>query len=247
MRPVRLALLCASVALLGACTTADRLSQIGKAPDLTPVRDPTLSPDYVPVSMPMPAPQQIAYEPNSLWRPGNRTFFKDQRAQRIGDILTVNIQIDDKAKVANTSSRGRTNSEESGLPNLLGFESNYGGVLPDAVDPSSLLSMSSDSSSRGTGSVDRNEQINLTIAAVVTQVMPNGNLVIQGRQEVRVNYEVRELLLGGIVRPEDIANDNTINHTQIAEARISYGGRGQITDMQEPPYGQQVADIVLPF
>ncbi|MFO1238058.1 MAG: flagellar basal body L-ring protein FlgH [Alphaproteobacteria bacterium] len=247
MRSVRLALACASIALLGACTTADRLSQIGKAPDLTPVRDPTLAPDYVPVSMPMPAPQQVAYEPNSLWRPGNRTFFKDQRAQRIGDILTVNIQIDDKAKVANTSSRGRTNSEESGLPNLLGFESNYGGVLPDAVDPSKLISMNSDSASRGTGSVDRNEQINLTIAAVVTQVMPNGNLVIQGRQEVRVNYEVRELLLGGIVRPEDIANDNTINHTQIAEARISYGGRGQITDVQQPRYGQQLIDVIWPF
>lgn len=168
MRPVRLALLCASVALLGACTTADRLSQIGKAPDLTPVRDPTLSPELrAGLDADAGARRRIAYQPNSLWRPGNRTFFKDQRAQRIGDILTVNIQIDDKAKVANTSSRGRTNSEESGLPNLLGFESNYGGVLPDAVDPSSLLSMSSDSSSRGTGSVDRNEQINLTIAAVV--------------------------------------------------------------------------------
>jgi flagellar L-ring protein precursor FlgH len=243
MRIVRLAALSAALAL-GACSTVDRLEQIGATPAMTPVRDPTLSPDYVPVSMPMPEAQQVAYQPNSLWRAGSRTFFKDQRAQRIGDILTVNIKIDDNAKVANTSSRGRTNSEESGLPNILGLETSY---LPATADPSKLLSMSSDSASKGTGSVDRNEQINLTIAAVVTQVMPNGNLVIQGRQEVRVNYEVRELLIGGIVRPEDIANDNTINHTQIAEARISYGGRGQITDVQQPRYGQQLIDIVWPF
>jgi flagellar L-ring protein precursor FlgH len=247
MRTLRLALLYAGLTFLTACSAVDRLEQIGEAPGMTPVRDPTLAPDYQPVSMPMPPPQQVAYQPNSLWRPGARTFFKDQRAQRIGDILTVNIKIDDKAKVANTSSRGRTGSEKSGLPNLLGFEGNYKGLLPDKVDPASLLKMDSSSNSKGTGSVDRNEQINLTIAAVVTQVLPNGNLVIQGRQEVRVNYEVRELLVGGIVRPEDIGNDNTINHTQIAEARISYGGRGQITDVQQPRYGQQFLDIVWPF
>ncbi len=247
LRIVRLAGLAASLSLLAACNTADRLEQIGATPPLTPVMDPTQSPDYRPVAVPMPSQEQVAYQPNSLWREGSRTFFKDQRAARVGDVLTINIAIDDEAKVANTSARGRTNSEKSGVPNLLGFEGNYGGVLPDGVDPSSLLSMNSDSASRGTGSVDRKEKINLTIAAIVTQVLPNGNLVVQGRQEVRVNYEIRELLVGGIVRPEDIANDNTINHTQIAEARISYGGRGQITDVQQPRYGQQLIDIVWPF
>ena len=243
MRIPRLAALVSAAALLAACNTADRLQQIGAAPPLTPIADPTRAPGYQPAQMTMPAPEQVAYQPNSLWRPGNRTFFKDQRAARVGDILTVNIKIDDKAKVANTSSRGRTNSENAGLPNLVGLE----GQLPSSIDPTSMLKMNSDSASRGTGSVDRSEAINLTIAAVVTQVMPNGNLVIQGRQEVRVNYEVRELLLGGIVRPEDIANDNTINHTQIAEARISYGGRGQITDVQQPRYGQQLIDVIWPF
>jgi flagellar L-ring protein precursor FlgH len=247
MRNLKLAAAMSSLVLMTACSTADRLSQIGATPALSPIGDPSQSTDYRPGAMPMPAAEQVAYQPNSLWRAGNRTFFKDQRAARIGDILTVNIEINDKAKVANTSSRGRTNSEESGIPNLLGMETNLAGIFPDAVDPSSLLSMNSDSSSRGTGSVDRSEAIELTIAAVVTQVMPNGNLVIQGRQEVRVNYEVRELLIGGIVRPEDIANDNTINHTQIAEARIAYGGRGQITDVQQPRYGQQALDIIWPF
>jgi len=247
MRIVRTAGLVASLSLLAACNTYDRLEQIGATPPLTPVQDPSQAPGYQPVQVSMPAQVQVAYQPNSLWREGSRTFFKDQRAQRVGDIITINIAIDDEAKVANTSQRGRTNSEESGLPNLLGFETQYAGALPDGVDPSKLLSMSSDSNSRGTGSVDRKEEINLTIAAIVTQVMPNGNLVIQGRQEVRVNYEIRELLVGGIVRPEDIAADNTINHTQIAEARISYGGRGQITDVQQPRYGQQFLDVIWPF
>ncbi len=244
MRSLRLAAIASTLALLTACNTADRLSQIGATPPLTPVQDPTASPDYRPVTMPMPAPEQVAYQPNSLWRSGNRTFFKDQRAARVGDILTVNIEMDDKAKFANTSARGRANSESSGVPKLLGME---GRLLPAEADPTSLLQMDSNSSSRGTGTVDRSEKLNLTIAAVVTQVLPNGNLVIQGRQEVRVNYEVRELLIGGIVRPEDIANDNTIKNTQIAEARISYGGRGQITDVQQPRYGQQALDILWPF
>ena len=133
------------------------------------------------------------------------------------------------------------------MPNFLGLESRLKGVLPDAVDPSNLVNLGSDSSNTGTGSVDRSETINLTIAAVVTQVLPNGNLVIQGQQEVRVNNEVRELTVSGVVRPEDISNLNTIRHTQISEARISYGGRGQITDVQQPRLGQQLFDLIWPF
>jgi flagellar L-ring protein precursor FlgH len=172
---------------------------------------------------------------------------RDQRAQRVGDILTVNIAIDDEANISNTTARSRTGAEDADLTNILGYENNLGRLLPDAVSPSSLLSLGSTSSTSGTGSVARTESLTITIAAIITQVLPNGNLVIQGRQEVRVNFEVRELLVAGVVGPEDITATNTINHTQIAEARISYGGRGQLTDVQQPRYGQQVLDIFFPF
>ncbi|MDR3500570.1 MAG: flagellar basal body L-ring protein FlgH [Parvibaculum sp.] len=232
---------------LAGCGAIDRIDNIGAAPALAPIANPTAQPGYQPVSMPMPQPEQVVYEPNSLWRAGSRAFFRDQRASHVGDILTVLINIADSAKVDNSTQRTRANSENAAMPNLLGFESKLKNVLPAAVDPTKLVDATSASSSAGTGTVDRKEAVDLTIAAVVTQVLPNGNLVIQGRQEVRVNFEVRELLIAGIVRPEDISNTNTILHTQIAEARISYGGRGQISDMQQPRYGQQLYDVIMPF
>ena len=113
--------------------------------------------------------------------------------------------------------------------------------------PTRIFTGDSNSSSDGKGSIDRQEQLFTNVAAVVTQVLPNGNLVVEGKQEVRVNFEIRELIVAGIVRPEDIQSDNTIDSTKIAEARIAYGGRGQITDVQQPRYGQQVLDVILPF
>lgn len=165
----------------------------------------------------------------------------------MGDILTVTIDIDDKASLDNETKRERTNSESGGISNFLGFEDHIKRILPAGGDPAKLVGADSSSSSDGTGSVGRSEAIVTTVAAVVTQVLPNGNLVIQGRQEVRVNFELREMLIAGVVRPEDISSANTIKHTQIAEARISYGGRGQITDVQQPRYGQQIMDVLLPF
>jgi flagellar L-ring protein FlgH len=159
----------------------------------------------------------------------------------------VEIDIGDKAKIANTTTRTTTASEKANAANLFGLESRLKGILPDKVDPTNLVNLGSDSNNTGTGTVDRSESITLTVAAVVSQVLPNGNLVIQGQQEVRVNNEVRVLQVSGVVRPEDISNANTIKHTQIAEARISYGGRGQITDVQQPRYGQQFFDIIWPF
>jgi flagellar L-ring protein precursor FlgH len=246
-RALGLAAAATLAASLAGCGAIDRIDRIGAAPALAPISNPTASPGYRPVTMPMPAPEQVVYQPNSLWRSGSRAFFRDQRAAKVGDILTVIINIADSAKVDNATKRSRANSESAALPNFLGFESKLKNVLPNAVDPTALVDATSGGSSAGTGSVDRKESVALTVAGVVTQVLPNGNLVIEGRQEVRVNYEVRELLVAGIVRPEDISNTNTIQHTQIAEARISYGGRGQITDVQQPRYGQQLFDVIMPF
>lgn len=232
---------------LAACGTLERIERIGKTPPLSPIAVPANVAAGGPVFLPQPIIDPVAQKPNSLWRAGSRSFFRDPRAQRVGDILTVRIDIGDQAKIANTTSRTSSASEAAGATNLLGFESKLKNVLPDAVNPESLLDLNSDSSSTGTGSVDRSEDINLTVAAVVTQVLPNGNLVIQGQQEVRVNNEVRELLVSGVVRPEDISAINTVPHTKIAEARISYGGRGLITDVQQPRYGQQFFQAILPW
>ncbi|MSP95300.1 MAG: flagellar basal body L-ring protein FlgH [Alphaproteobacteria bacterium] len=233
---------------MGACAnTIERLENIGQTPGLSPIAVPANIAAGAPVILPQPAPEKDSAKLNSLWRPGSRSFFRDPRAAKTGDILTVNIDIGDQAKIANSTSRSSTASENASASNFLGLESRLKGFLPDAVDPSSLVDLGSDSSNTGTGSVDRSESITLTVAAVITQALPNGNLVIQGQQEVRVNNEVRELLVSGVVRPEDISSANTIAHTQIAEARICYGGRGQITDVQQPRYGQQFFDIVWPF
>ena len=244
----RKSLMLGTAVTLAACaSTLDKIHHIGQAPPLSPIAVPANMAAGAPVYVPQPPPYPQQRELNSLWQAGSRSFFRDPRAQKVGDILTVNIDIGDQAKIANSTSRSLKSSENSDATNFLGFESRLKGFLPDAVDPSSLVNLGSDASTSGTGSVDRSENINLTVAAVVTQVLPNGNLVIQGQQEVRVNNEVRELLISGIVRPEDISNVNTIRHTQIAEARISYGGRGQITDVQQPRWGQQFFDLIWPF
>ncbi len=227
---------------LSACGTFDRVKRIGKAPELTPIENPSNVYGRKPVIMPMPTMARENDTSNSLWRTGARTFFNDQRAQQIGDILTVSIQIEDKAKIQNSTERTRTSGEDSDLTNFFGLEKHLGGI-----NPASLTSLGSSSSNKGEGTVDRSESIDLTVAAVVTQVLPNGNMVIAGRQEVRINHEVRELLVSGVVRPEDIASDNVVEHTQIAEARISYGGRGTISDVQNPRYGQELFDIFFPF
>ena len=185
--------------------------------------------------------------PNSLWRAGARTFFTDQRAGRVGDILTVLITIDDSANVTNDTTRERKSSNTMGMPHLFGLESTLGKLLPKAFDPTSAVSTSSDNALTGTGQIQREDKINLTVAAVVTKVLPNGNLVIQGRQEVKTNNELRELTVSGLVRPEDISSSNTINHTQIAEARISYGGRGDLQRSGSAPKGQALLETFSPF
>jgi len=232
---------------LSACGSLDRLKNVGRPPALSAIESPKEKAGYKPVRMPMPIITGSVHEPNSLWRSGARAFFKDQRARRIGDILTVNVRITDNAKIDNKTTRTRNNAEDSGITTLAGFGKAALHLLPGGATLSPLAKTDSTSKSEGEGKVDRKETLTVTMAAVVNQVLPNGNLVIEGKQEVRVNFEVRELIVAGVVRPEDISASNTIESSKIAEARISYGGRGQITDVQQPRYGQQVLDILLPF
>jgi flagellar L-ring protein precursor FlgH len=227
------------------CSSIERLSAIGERPALSAIENPTTQPGYKPVQMPMPTPQAASYSPNSLWRNGSRAFFKDQRARQVGDLLTVTVNITDKAKFDNETKRSRTNKEDSGVTDFAGAKLLTGNAAK--VMPGKILTADSTAQSEGKGSVDRTEDLKTSVAAVVTQILPNGNLVVEGRQEIRVNFEVRELIVAGIVRPEDIQSDNTIDSTKIAQARIAYGGRGQITDVQQPRYGQQVLDVLLPF
>jgi flagellar L-ring protein FlgH len=229
----------------GGCSAIDRLSQIGETPKLNAIENPTTQPGYKPVSMPMPKPETVSYNANSLWRNGSRAFFKDQRAHQIGDLLTVTVNITDQANFANETQRNRTSKEDSGITDFAGAKTL--GAQAQKVLPGRLLQTDSTSQYDGKGSIQRQESLTTNVAAVVTQMLPNGNLVVEGKQEIRVNFEIRELIVAGIVRPEDIQSDNTIDSTKIAQARISYGGRGQIFDFQQPRYGQQVTDILLPF
>jgi len=153
------------------------------------------------------------------------------------------VNITDKAILQNETQRSRTNTEDSGITDFLGAHTQ----TPSAALPGRLLTDDSNMSNDGKGSINRQEALQTNVAAVVTQVLPNGNLVVEGKQEIRVNYEMRELIVAGIVRPEDIQSDNTIDSSKIAEARIAYGGRGQIMDVQQPRYGSQLMDVVLPF
>ena len=241
----RLALIGIVGAQLAACSAADRLKNVGETPALSAIENPTAQPGYRPVQLPMPDVQPVNYSPNSLWQSGARTFFKDQRALRVGDILTVKVRITDKATIANSTQRARTSSDSLGIEGAIGNA--ITDFLPDGTSADAMIGNKGASTSTGSGSINRAEDVETNVAAVVTQVLPNGNMVIEGRQEVRVNFEVRELIVAGVVRPEDIGSDNTIESEKIAEARIAYGGRGQITDVQQPRYGQQVLDILLPF
>lgn len=236
--------LLALVLLLPACGALTRISEIGRAPVMTPTADPTKEPTWRPITMPMPAPETMPNEVNALWRGGSRAFFKDQRAATVGDIVTVLVNMNDNANLKNVSTATRNSAETGGMPNFFGMEA----LLPKNIaDPAKLLSLSSSNNNTGNGQIQRNEAVTLKLAGVVTQVLPNGNLVVAARQEFRVNHELRELQVTGVIRPQDIASNNTVQHDRMAEARIAYGGRGQLTEVQTPRWGQQLFDILMPF
>jgi flagellar L-ring protein FlgH len=233
------AALMAAVSATGGCSSLDRLSQIGEKPKLNAIEDPTAQPGYKPVQMPMPKPETVSYNANSLWRNGSRSFFKDQRAHQVGDVLTVTVNITDQANFANETQRSRAAKDDSGITDFVGSKTL--GAQAQKILPGRILTTDSTSSYDGKGTIQRQESLQTNVAAVVTQVLPNGNLVVEGKQEIR------ELIVAGIVRPEDIQSDNTIESSKIAQARIAYGGRGQINDVQQPRYGSQVMDVLLPF
>jgi len=235
-------------ATVSACNTVSRISEVGDGPELTQITNPTVMPNYRPVSMPMPSPKVAQVNPNSLWRPGARAFFKDHRAKEVGDILTVSLALADSAALQNKTERARTDSESANVTNLLGFETKLAkNNLPAGFSPTAAANFGNDHATSGDGTIDRKETINLTFAAVVTQILPNGALVILGRQELMVNSEMRELELTGVVRPGDIDADNSVAHTRIAEMRVAYGGRGTLSNLQQPRWGTQLWDILFPF
>ncbi len=232
-------------ALTGCGSTLDRMEVIGKQPKMSEVSDPTTKPDYKPMTWPLPKePPPGVKQDNSLWQPGARAFFRDQRAARVGDILRVNIKINDTAVVDNESERKRDSTDSVTNGALFGL----GALIPGKnKKQSDLLEATGNTDSKGTGTIRRQDQVTTQVAVLVMQVLPNRNLVINGKQEVRVNYDIREVSVQGVIRPEDINSDNTIDSTQIAEARIIYGGRGQMMDVQQPRWGSQFFDVVSPF
>ena len=247
---------------LSACATTDRLAQVGQTPPLASIDSRAAITGQAGQEGPTAGQAEAARlararaiadarsrttNPNSLWQSNSATFFGDPRAADIGDILTVRIDISDRAQLSNQTARSRTTSEDTSLTNVFGAEAALDRFFNDAYDPADQTAFGSTSSTQGAGTVNRSETVTMTAAAIVTDVLWNGNLVIHGRQEVRINNEVRELLISGIVRPMDIAADNTIDHQKIAEARISYGGRGHISEMQRPPVGQELYNLLWPF
>ncbi|MGR3514774.1 MAG: flagellar basal body L-ring protein FlgH [Paracoccaceae bacterium] len=238
-------ILMGAVLFLSACS---RLEDVGQAPEFTP-SDTAVEIGAMQVSAPAQhaAMASLRRGQPSLWSGGRGSLLGDRRASLQGDILTVVIEINDRATISNSTSRSRSGSENSAANSLMGIPQVVDRFLPGDASLANAADLSSSSSSTGQGSVSRNEALELKVAATVTDVLQNGVLRIQGSQEVRVNFEIRELLVTGYVRPEDISRRNEITYDKIAAARISYGGRGQISDVQQPRYGQQIADIILPF
>lgn len=238
--------------LLSACNIPEKLSSIGDTPPLTNIQDPTKLPNYEPVQMPMPQPIEYRRAGNTLWEPGSRAFFKDQRAGKIGDIVTINVSVNQKQAITMSPDISRKNKGSLTMASALGLENKMEKFFPKKQHKAgesnpTWMDFSSNPSLSGSGSYNVSDAIQFKMAAHVIQVLPNGNMVVQGRQEIRLVDEVREIELKGIVRREDIGSSNSVSSDKIAEMRISYGGRGELSDMQRFPWGQQILNKVMPF
>lgn len=248
MRTVQLITLLLIASSLGGCaSTIEKLQGVGKPPSLAKVADPTTDPTYKPMTWPlpeMPLPQQASA--NSLWQPGSRAFFRDGRAARVGDILRVKINITDQAEFKNDTTSARKSAEDLEAPALFGLQKKFK-LLSGQPSPDNLLDLTGSNNYQGNVTAKRKETVQTQVAAMVVQVLPNGNFVISGKQEFRMNYDIREVAIVGVVRPQDIGSDNTVDSTQVAEARITYGGRGQNMDAMQRRWGSQAIDILSPF
>ena len=235
--------LCVVIATVG----CGRVADIGSTPPMTSAH---ATPEFLAMAEPVVALPPGPVRPDSgasLWNGPQLSLVGDRRAGARGDILTVVIQIDDKAEMQNSSGRSRTSSESVSIPQMVGLPQRIDERLPEGASMAELASAKGASTFKGAGNISRRDKMTLRIAATVVETLPNGVMHIQGSQEVRVNYELRELTVSGFVRPSDVSRDNEVAYDRIAGARISYGGRGQISDVQQPRYGQQLADIVLPY
>lgn len=234
---------------LGACN--GQFDSIGRPPPMTApgAQVPTIEPP-IPQRIalaPAPAPPSTVGSTGSLWQSGPKSLFGDRRARTIGDIMTVVIEIEDEAAISNSTTRSRSGSDDVSVSALYGLTGLADTLLPgDGVLNPAIAAEGSQTSS-GDGQISRQEEITLRLAATVVNVLPNGHLQIQGSQEVRVNFELRDLQIVGIVRPEDISRQNVITYDKIADARIAYGGRGHLTNVQQPRISQQILDVVSPF
>ena len=243
MKHVLACCLIATVATSGCA----RFDHIGKPPTFSPATATKEHNAMLSPGLPLRVDPETPTEAASLWSGARQSLLGDRRAIQQGDILTVVIEIDEEAEISNETDRSRTGSESLGIPQLFGLPQRVNRNLPDGATLGDAVSINSSSASSGDGSVKRNEKLTLRIAATIVDVLPNGVLSISGSQELRVNFELRELLVSGYVRPEDISRQNEITYDKIASARVSYGGRGQITDVQQPRIGQQVLDVILPY
>jgi flagellar L-ring protein FlgH len=248
-------LLLAPLVLTG-CNLARSFSTIGEPPQMTQIKDPRDVPGYEPVHMPMPEPMQVSQKStNSLWQTGSRAFFKDQRACKVGDVLTVEVNVDRKQSMQMNPDISRQSSLSSTVTEVLGhslpIQKRIAKALPgNQSDPGRIdtwADVKSSPAHKSSAKYDVQDKMQFNMAAVVVQILPNGNMVVQGREEVRLVNELREIEIKGVVRREDISSNNTIPSQKIAQLRISYGGRGDLSDAQSAPWGQQYLNKLLPF
>jgi len=228
---------------LAAC---GNLNRVGRAPEFSPMQG-NYEHNAMYSNLPETTDNRGPTEHSSLWTAQRSSLLGDHRAGKRGDILTVVVEINDQAQISDSTGHSRSGSETMGMPQLFGIPQRLDTVLPPGASSANLVATNSASTFAGNGSVQRNEKVTLRLAATVVEELPNGVLRIEGQQEVRVNYEMRELVISGFVRPDDISRQNEITYDKIADAQISYGGRGQITDAQQPRYGQQIVDQLVPF